>query len=127
MKTLRQDWEFEYTAGKLAEAAKLKKESHTKRLEWWEAKKKEVMQKVRDSGIEIRDSVAASYSNTKGAYGPEIEVDAGMQRDLCECQSKILEHTNLIKSYDGWVQVLEANKESRLKLSHEDWLFFFAE
>lgn len=126
MSTLRQEWEFEYTAGKLADAAKLKMESHTKRLEWWEAKKKEVMQKVRDSGIEIHDSVAASYSNTKGGYGPEIKIDIGMQRDLSECQSKILEHTALIKSYDGWVQVLEANKESRLKLSHEDWLFFFA-
>lgn len=125
MNTLREKWEFEYTAGKLADAAKLKQESHTKRLEWWEAKKKETIDKVKTSGIEVRDSVAASYSNSKGAFGPKIEIDDGMQRDLCECQTKILEHTGLIKSYNGWVQVLEGNKESRLKLSHEDWLFFF--
>jgi hypothetical protein len=122
---LKDKWEFEYTASKLAEAAAIKKETHIKKLAWWEAKKTEIMQKVKDTGIEIRDSVAASYSNTKGGYGPQIEINDGMQRDLTECQSKILEHNRLVEQYDGWCQVLEANKESRLKLNHEDWLFFF--
>jgi len=122
----RHEWEFDYTAKKLAEAAEIKKVAHGKRLEWWEKKKTETMEKVRATGIEIRDSVAASYSNTKGNYGPQIEVDAGMQRDLTECQSKILEHTDLIKQYDGWLQVLNANPEARLSLDHQDWLFFFS-
>src|SRR5687767_2527772 len=111
----RHEWEFEYTASKLAEAARVKEEAHKAKLAWWEAKKTEVMQRVRESGIEIHDSVAASYSNTKGSFGPQIAIDTGMQRDLSECQSKILEHTELVKSYNGWRQVLEANPESRLK------------
>lgn len=89
--------------------------------------KAEVMATVRESGIEIRDSVAASYSNTKGNFGPQIEISEGLQRDLCECQQKIMEHNRLVSEYDGWRQVLEANPESRLKLSHEDWLYFFGE
>lgn len=122
---LKDKWEFEYTASKLAEASAIKKETHVKKLKWWEAKKTETMQKVKDTGIEIRDSVAASYSNIKGNFGPQIEINDGMQRDLSECQSKILEHNRLVEQYDGWCQVLEANKESRLKLNHEDWQFFF--
>ncbi len=121
----KHEWEFEFTASKLKEGAVTKKEIHTKKLAWWEQKKKETMDKVRASGIEIRDSVAATYSNTKGGFGPQIEVDGGMQRDLTECQSKIMEHSNLVQQYDGWIQVLEANNEARLKLHHDDWLFFF--
>jgi len=121
----RKDWIFDYTAGKLADAAKAKKATHEGKREWWEQKKAETMKKVKDTGIEIRDSVAASYSNTKGNYGPQIEIDAGMQRDLTECQSKILEHNDLVKSYDGWEQVLRAHPESRVQLDHDDYLFFF--
>lgn len=126
MKINRDSWEFEYTASKLAEASEAKRDTHKKKLEWWEAKKAEVMKNVRETGIEIRDSVAASYSNTKGGYGPQIEISEGMQRDLSECQTKILEHNNLVQSYEGWRQVLSANLEARLKLTQEDWLFFFS-
>jgi len=121
----RDDWTFDYTAAKLAEAATNKKVTHEKKKTWWESKKAEVMTKVRESGIEVRDSVASSYSNTKGNFGPQIEVDAGMQRDLTECQQKILEHDRLVRDYDGWVQALTANPESRLSLDHDDYLFFF--
>jgi putative NADPH-quinone reductase len=121
----RDDWVFDYTAAKLAEAAVAKKATHEKKKEWWESKKSEVMTKVRESGIEVRDSVASSYSNTKGNFGPQIEVDAGMQRDLTECQQKILEHDRLVRDYDGWVQALTANPEARLSLDHDDYLFFF--
>lgn len=123
----RDKWEFEYTAARLAEASSAKRDKHKSKFEWWEKKKTEVMQKIRETGIEIRDSVAASYSNTKGNYGPQIEISEGMQRDLSECQSKILEHNKLVSQYDGWCQVLQANPEARLKLTHDDWLYFFGE
>lgn len=123
----RNDWTFDYTAAKLAEAASKKKEAHAAKLAWWEDKKKDVMSKVADGGIEVQDSVAADYSNTKGGFGPQIRIDSGLQRDLTEVQEKIMEHHNLVKKYDGWVQVLTANPESRLSLEHDDYLFFFAE
>lgn len=121
----RNEWVFLYTGAKLQEAAALKREVHVHKREWWEQKKAEVMAKVRESGIEVRDSVASSYSNTKGNFGPQIEIDVGMQRDLTECQQKILEHDALVKSYDGWVQVFLAQPEAQVPLQHDDWLFFF--
>ena len=121
----RFDWKFPQTASKLAEAAAAKKASHEARKKWWEDKKAETMTKVRETGIEIRDSVAASYSTTKGNFGPQIEIESGLQRDLSECHSKIQEHDRFISEYDGWCQVLSANPELLLDLYHEDFLYFF--
>ena len=44
---LRQDWGFDYTAIKLAEAAARKQAFHQERLEWWKAKRVEVMTTIR--------------------------------------------------------------------------------
>lgn len=123
----RHEWIFEYTASKLAEAARVKMDTHIGKLAWWENKKKETLAKVTDMGIEVQDSVASSYSNVKGAFGPQIRIDAGLQRDLSECQEKIMEHHGLVQTYDGWIQVLNANPEARLSLEHDDYLFFFGE
>lgn len=123
----RDEWVFTYTASKLAEAAASKREAHQKKFMWWEDKKKEVMKQVAESGIEVQDSVASSYSNVKGGFGPQIKIDAGLQRDLTECQEKIVEHHDKVRQYSGWVQVLNANPEARLELEHDDYLFFFGE
>lgn len=123
----RHEWSFEYTASKLADAATAKREKHSKKLLWWEDKKAETMKKVAETGIEVQDSVAASYSNTKGGYGPQIKIDAGLQRDLSECQQKIMEHHDLVVEYGGWIQVLVAHPEARLVLHHDDYLFFYGE
>lgn len=123
----RNEWTFYYTVSDLADAALTKKTKHEEKLKWWEAKKAATMKKVGESGIEVQDSVAANYSNTKGSFGPQIRIDTGLQRDLSECQDKIMEHHALVKSYDGWVQVLKANPAARLSLEHDDFLFFFGE
>jgi hypothetical protein len=124
----RDEWEFEYTAGKLAEGAKAQREYRQSRVLVWEGKKDEVMAKVRDSGISVTESVAdkmASYSNTVGNYAPTISVDPALQKQLQECHSKIQTHRTAVVEYDGWVQIFEANPESRLKLTQADWLYFF--
>lgn len=130
--SLRNDWEFEYTAAKLAEAAKAQRDFRVGRIEVWEGKKAEVMQKIKDSGISVSESVADLLGNTSAKYanagygrGAQITIDATLQDDLSECVDKIREHTGLRNSYAAWVQVLEANPESRLKLHHDDWVFFF--
>jgi hypothetical protein len=122
---IRNKWTFEYTASKLSEAAAKKRDVHASKLKWWEEKKAETMKKVAETGIEVQDSVASSYSNTKGNFGPQIRIDSGLQRDLTECQDKIMEHHDAVKDYDGWVQVFTANPEARLSLEHDDYLFFF--
>lgn len=121
----RQEWTFEYTAKTIADAAVKKKETHIAKFRWWEKKKDDVMAKIKAEGISVKDSVAASYSNTKGLYGPRLEIDEGLERDLNECHQKVLEHNKLVQTYAGWIELLTACPESRLKLDNEDWLFFF--
>lgn len=121
----RHEWTFTYTASRLMQEATKKRDAHAKRLEWWSNKKAETMKRVAEVGIEVQDSVAACYSNTKGHFGPQIKIDAGLQRDLTECQEKILEHNELVSEYEGWIQVFDANPEARLELDHNDFLFYF--
>src|SRR5579862_2542895 len=127
--TKRHEWEFEYTANKLAEGAVSQKEFRLGRVAWWKEAKGNVMQEVKDSGIEISESVAASISNYASNTkqdGPQIMVRADLQRKLAECHSKIQSHQQASDEYEGWIQVLNANPEQRLKLTQSDWLYFSA-
>ena len=124
----RKEWLFGYTAAKLADASTIKRDFHKERLEWWEKQKAVVMDNVRTKGIEVHDSVGAQYSSQSNrtiGYGAEIQVDAGMQRDLNECHSKINTHADLVKQYSGWIQVFNAHKDDKLELDHDDFLFFY--
>lgn len=124
----RQEWEFEYTASKLADGARKQRDHRLSRIEAWKEAKDKVMAEVRESGIEISESAAAdmkAYTNTTQSYGPQVMVRTDLQQKLTECHNKIQQHTKAAAEYDGWVQVLEANAESRLKLTQNDWLYFF--
>lgn len=123
----RKEWTFEYTAAKLAEAAASKKTHHTARLQWWKQKFDTTMARVKESGIEIHQAVAAQYSGSNSMRGvtPEIRIDETLQRDLYECDAKMKEHEGKVAEYDGWIQVFNANPEARLPLHHDDFLFFF--
>lgn len=123
----RSHWEFEYTARVLADAAATKKVFRQSRVEWWEQQQKEVMATVRESGIDVSEAIGAAYSNTTAMHGPQITVRIDLQKKLSECHTKIREHQNAVREYDGWHQVLTANPEARLKLKHGDWLFFFGQ
>jgi hypothetical protein len=128
----RNEWEFEYTAAKLASAAAAQRDFRDSRVRVWEEKKAEVMQKIKDSGISVTEAIAdqlyantSKFSNAGHGRGAHITIDATLQDDLSECVGKIREHTGLRAQYAAWVHVLEANAESRLKLTHDDWIFFF--
>ena len=124
--TRRTDWKFEYAADVVAAAARAKVEFHAGRLKWWEAQKLEAVKKVQDGGIEVHDGVAAmSYSNSMRGCGPQVVIDATLQRDLEECHGKILEHNSQVKTYECWVQVLEAQGAKHIDLDQDDYLFFF--
>lgn len=123
----RDEWTFKYTAAKLAEAAELRAAHRHERVEWWTEQRAKVMAEVKDSGIEVEESVAASYSNTTMKMAPQVVVRTDLQRKLNECHQKIIEHGDAERSYAGWVQVLRANPEAQLELQHDDWLYFFGE
>lgn len=126
MSTLREDWEFEHTASKLAEGARAQKEYRASRVIAWEQKKDEVMTEIKEKGLSIQAPEAEKFSSYS-SHGDRtiIRVDASMQSRLDQCTSKITTHRELVKQYDAWIQVLEGNPEARLKLTHEDWMFFF--
>ena len=123
----RDEWEFEYTASKLAEGAAAQKAFRLSRVTWWTDAKAKVMAEVKDTGLEVTESVAAGISNytTTQMAGPQIMVRADLQKKLAECHGKIQSHQQAAAEYDGWVQVLSANSESRHKLTQSDWLYFF--
>lgn len=125
----RTEWSFEYTAAKLAEAAKTKKTHHEERLAWWEEKQKNVIEAVKANGLEVTESLAMEYA-TRTAFsgagrGAQLTVKNDYQTKLNECHQKIVGHGEKVKEYDGWLQMLEANAEQWVKLNIEDWLFFF--
>lgn len=126
----RDDWEFEYTASTLATAAKSQRDFRLSRVEVWEGKKAEVMAKIKETGLTVHEGVAAgmqgTYSNSNSfPQGAQVMVDSTLQRDLSECVQKIQSHRVSATEYEGWLQVLDANPEARLKLKHDDWMFFF--
>ena len=125
---LRQDWGFDYTATKLAEAADQIKAFHQERLAWWKAKRVEVMTTIRTEGLEIDEKIALEYRNPKSRdwdRGSQVMVRNDLQKDLTECLEKLAHHTQQVQQYDGWQQVLAANADARVKLDIDDWLFFF--
>lgn len=125
----RNEWEFEYTCAKLAEAASSQKAHRLARVAAWTEKKGEVMQKIKDSGLTVHESVAEGFGNyaqtTNAGYGAQVMVDNTLQRDLSECVTKVASHRAAATEYDGWIQMLQANPEARVKLTHDDWMFFF--
>lgn len=123
----RDEWEFEYTAAKLADAAEQQRDFRNGRVTAWEAKKEEVMRKIKDSGLTVHEGPAASMSNytSVGGGGAYVMVDQTLQSDLSQCVAKIEAHRSAAAEYDGWVRVLRGNPEKRVVLHHDDWLYFF--
>ena len=126
----RKEWKFDYTASKLAEAAKTKHLHHQERFEWWKEKRDQVMAEIRKDGLEIDEKIALEYVSPKRRdweQGAQVIVRNDLKRDLNECLEKLGYHTGLMNDYHGWHQVLNANAEARLSLDHDDWLFFFGQ
>ena len=126
----RKEWKFDYTASKLAEAAKTKHLHHQERFEWWKEKRDQVMAEIRKDGLEIDEKIALEYVSPKRRdweQGAQVTVRNDLKKDLDECLEKLAYHTGLMNDYYGWHQVLSANSEARLSLDHDDWLFFFGQ
>lgn len=123
---LRNDWEFEYTAGNLADAAEKQKAHRLERKQAWIDQYRDIQAKIKDGGVTIHESVSKHMGNTT-SYGhdPEVQIDPKLSKDLKEAHRRIQTHDDAAREYDGWIQVLRANKEDRLKLNHGDWLYFF--
>lgn len=132
----RDEWTFKYTANELSAAAAEKHRYHKSRVVWWTAKKGEVMTAIKETGIEISESIVdelakSGYStanNNMNAMrnGPQVKVNEDLVRKLMECVSKIAAHEVRVSTYEGWNQALcSAPAPTAFDLNINDWLFFF--
>lgn len=124
----REEWTFEYTAARLADAAASQAGFRRMRFDFWRTKKEEVLQKIRDSGITVHEDIALglldkTYSSHRA--GAQVLVDPTLQKDLTECVTKMQHHSERARQYEGWEQVLRGNAEARVLLDHDDWMYFF--
>ena len=121
----RIDWEFEYSAKTLADAAKTKRDYRQSRVDWWKNALETVMAEIKESGIEVNEGMAGNNFAVTSIQVPKITIRLELQNKVKECHEKIHKHMSAVYEYDGWVQVLTANANAKLKLKHGDWLFFF--
>lgn len=121
----RNDWQFEYTAHVLADAATRKKTHHAERAAWWEEKKKEVIAAVKADGLQMTESLAVQYASLAATHGAQLSIKGEYQNQLSECHMKIKMHNDTAKEYDAWIQLLTANPEKQIGLDVEDYRFFF--
>jgi hypothetical protein len=124
----RNDWKFDYTAARLAEAAEAKIVHHTARLEFWKGKREETLAKIRADGLEIDEKIVIGFQSPKARdwdRANRITVRDDLRQQLDEVLDKLKAHTEKLAQYNGWRQLLLANPEARLGLDIEDWLFFF--
>lgn len=125
---LRDQWKFRYTAGQLAEAAQSKIAFHRDRLDFWEARRKEIIGRVKADGIEVNEKTVLQSPSPKlrdFQQGGEIVIRNDLRKSLAESYEKLAYHTGRHDTFDGWRQVLGANAEDSIELDIEDWLFFF--
>jgi hypothetical protein len=57
----RDTWTFRYTAQQLADATKAKIEHHNKCLEFWEARREQLIAEIRADGIEVNEKTVRRH------------------------------------------------------------------
>lgn len=119
----RDEWKVSYLGKALADAASIKETHHNNRVKWWQDKYKEVEEKIREKGVTIHESQAASYSSS--GMEPQILYDVGLTKDLKEANQKIKDHGAREREYNGWRQMMDANSNKEFELTINDWLYFF--
>lgn len=125
---LRSDWKFSYTGTQLAQGAQTKLKFHEGRIAWWKKHKEELIAQIKSEGIQVSEGAAMGYSNPKARdyeRGAKVMVRNDLQEKLDECMEKLGHHTNKLRDYDGWLQVLTGNPETMLEADMDDWLFYF--
>ena len=123
--SLRSKWEFEYSCAALADAAKTQAKDRAERKALWKAKYDEVMTKIKESGLNVREELSAAMSGRSYGRGPSVSVDTQLEADLLECHNRIEVHDKAMQEYEAWHSVMSAQRGRNVLLTHADWMFFF--
>ena len=124
----RNEWKFDYTAARLAEATDARIAHHDERLAFWRTRREETLAKIRSEGLEIDEKIVLGYQTPKSRdweRANRVSVRDDLRQNLDEVLDKLKFHTDQLRQYGGWRQLLLANPEARLVLDIDDWLFFF--
>ena len=78
----REEWVFEYSSNQVLQGANQQKEFRLSKVQWWKAAKEKVMAEIRESGIEINESLAALTYSTTSAMSPKIKVNETLQKQI---------------------------------------------
>lgn len=125
----RNEWVFHIPVADILKAAEGKLVFHSGRVEWWKNKKAEVMDKIREDGIEVDDSLAADspkFSSANYRRDTSVNIRADLQEDLSECVNKIRDHETKVRDYQSWCNVLAASRQAELDMHQDDYNFFFS-
>jgi len=125
---MRGKWKFNKSTDDLKVAAAKKALFRKGREDFWKSKFDEVMAEIKNSGIEVNESINSGYSTSNTGYRkPEIQVKPELEEKIGECHNKIKEHSNAFAAYNAWAQVFEGNPGVVMELNFNDWLYFFSE
>jgi len=100
----RDEWKFEYTAARLAEAADSKIAHHGERLAFWKAKRDEVLSTIRTEGLEIDEKIVVGYQSPKSRdweRANRVSVRDDLRQKLDEVLDKLRHHTEQLTQYEG--------------------------
>ena len=114
----RREWTVQKLVDELVAAADERCSYHTKRLDWWEGERDEANDRIRESGVQVRE-----YAQT-GGNRHEVVIDPTLAKRLSECERKITHHRALSDEYAQWWSMLKKATGS-FELDHDDWQFFF--
>ena len=114
----RSGWEFGYSGGVLAAAARNRAAYHREREQWWQTEQDKAEATLRANGLTVREA------QVTGGTRADVVLDPHLQARYQECWNKRLEHRRTAEEYDGWDFVLSQNADARLTLNHDDVLYF---
>ena len=123
---LRFKWSIQKSAKDLVEAARNKQLHHWERMKWWEDMLAKAKADAKEHGIEVIESDAMQYSNTKASFGPRIGIGEKYQMRLNEAFSKVKEHNDLWATYRSWVTMMEGSGDRTYDLDVNDYHFFYS-
>ena len=134
---LRKEWQTQFTAESVLQAAKLKVEHHKKRLDHYGAKMDELMQTIKKDGLEIRnvpnrfDNNYIELSTISGRESRDslVYVRNDLNTELQKLNVKVEQHKAALANYHIWTNFLESASAlgQSVPLDFEDYTFFFSE
>lgn len=117
----RYEWSFFYSVEEVCKAARVQKEYHEGRRDWWEAELAKAEATLKEKGLEYRES------HYTGGHRLEAVLDPQLKTRVEECRQRRDEHENKRKEFHRWERSLAHEMESRssdLQLTIDDVEFF---